>query len=68
MKVINAIDVRIADGTSKTAKCRMKRCLSELHAKVKLEKYLKDLHPLFKSLVVSKCGMDPMSLFDFMFE
>lgn len=37
---------------------KVKRCMSELHAKVKLEDYLKKKQPDFVSLVIYSCKRD----------
>lgn len=41
----------------------VKNCDNEFHAKIKLEDYLKKKHPLFQRLVVHKCMMDFMGIF-----
>jgi hypothetical protein len=42
-------------GGYETHVVKVKNCMSDIHAKVKLEKYLQHRHNNFKSLVVYKC-------------
>lgn len=37
---------------------KVKNCMSDLHAKIKLEEYLKNKHSNFSKLVVYKCYVD----------
>lgn len=46
---------------------RIKNCLSELHAKSRLEDFLKRNNPTFSRLVVLSCKTPPIgSMFDFL--
>lgn len=54
------------DGSYFSGKMKVKNCMSELHAKIKLEDYLKRKHNNFKQLVVYKCQMDIFRIYDFM--
>ena len=45
---------------------KVKNCMSELHAKSKLEDWLKKKYSDFQRLVVYKCNEDIGSMFDFM--
>jgi len=63
------IDYKIfhTDGTSNhPPKMRVRHCMGELHAKIKLEGYMKKKYPLFRRLEVLSCMNDnPLSnLFD----
>jgi len=43
---------------------KVKNCMSELHAKIKLEDYLKKKHSDFNNLVVHKCRKDFLGMSD----
>lgn len=43
---------------------KVKKCMSEFHAKVKLEEYLKKKHSDFNNLVIYKCTHDFLEIFD----
>jgi len=43
------------DSPSQTHKMKIKNCLSDLHAKVRLEDYLKRRHSNFERLQVDSC-------------
>lgn len=45
---------------------RVKKCLSEMHAKIKLENYLKKKYNNFQKLIVNKCTDDSSGLFSMM--
>lgn len=49
----------VEDGSYYDKKCKMKNCLSSLHAKSKLEDFLKRKHKDFKKLVIETCNEDP---------
>jgi hypothetical protein len=58
-------DVYFLDGHSEGHKTKVKNCLSDLQAKIRLEGHLRKKYPDFKSLVVSKCNKDVFGgLFD----
>jgi len=46
---------------------KVKNCMSDLHAKVKLEDYLKRKHKDFEKLVVVSCVKDIFSIFGGLF-
>ena len=46
---------------------KVKNCMGELHAKLKLDEYLKKKHNNFQSMVVTKCVEDIFSMFGDMF-
>ena len=50
----------------KSGKMKIKNCLSEAHAKVKLEKFLIKKTEGFKNMVVYACTLDDLGFFDFM--
>jgi len=50
--------VYFSDGHYESNTMRVKNCMSDLHAKVKLEDYLKRNHANFQRLVVYKCYPD----------
>jgi hypothetical protein len=58
--------VYFTNGHYESHTTKVKKCMSEIHAKVKLEEWLKKKHTDFKSLVVYKCVNDDYSLFDFL--
>jgi hypothetical protein len=47
-----------------THQIKVKNCLSELQAKIKLEGYCKKKYPNFESLVVYKCLNDWLGIMD----
>ena len=42
-------------GNNLNQKIKVKNCMSDIHAKIKLEAYLRKKNPSFKYLVVNKC-------------
>ena len=46
----------------------IKNCMSEMHAKVKLEGYLRKKYPTFSSLVVYRCDKSIMDMFSDIFD
>ena len=52
---------------SMTGKMKVKNCMSDLHAKTKLEDYLRRKHSDFKTLVVLSCMKDDNDLFSVLF-
>jgi len=50
-----AYRVNVRDGGYYTGKMRIKNCMGELHAKVRLEAYMKRKHADFQSLIVYDC-------------
>ena len=59
--------VHFTDGSFNVKEIKVKRCLSEMEAKVKLNKYLIKQNKNFKSLVVNSCVEDILSKFEDMF-
>lgn len=51
-----------------SGKMKVKNCMSSLHAKVKLEDFLKRKHTGFKSLVVYNCNENIFDGFNFIFQ
>jgi hypothetical protein len=51
----------------KDKEIKINNCLSELHAKVKLEQYLKKKHSNFNKLVITSCRKDIMGNFNDVF-
>lgn len=43
---------------------KVKRCMSSLHAQVKLEDYLKKKYVKFEKLIVHKCKEDTQDIFN----
>lgn len=41
----------------------VKNCITELHAKVRLNDFLKRKYPLFDHMVIYKCDEDMLSMF-----
>ena len=50
----------------RTGEIKVKNCMSNAHAKVKLEKYLSRKTTDFKKLVVYECTKDISGIFDFL--
>lgn len=50
--------VYLKNGVYFSNKMKVKNCMSELHAKIKLEKYLQKKYDNFNNLVVYKCNND----------
>jgi len=48
----------------RTGRIKVKNCMSEAHAKVKLEKYMQKKHQDFRQLVVYRCTKDTFGLFE----
>lgn len=44
---------------------KVRNCMSEIHAKIKLEGYLKNKYSNFKSMVVYNCTHDFLGILDF---
>ena len=55
--------VYFTDGSFNVKKIKVKRCLSEMEAKVKLERYLLKHNQSFKSMVVNRCVEDVFGMF-----
>ena len=60
---IIAYGIYYTDGTYTPHKTKVKNCMGELHAKVKLEGYLRTKHQLFRELVVYSCKEEFVSPF-----
>jgi hypothetical protein len=56
-------DLILQGGASYPHKTKVKNCMSELHAKVKLKDYLKNKHKDFKSINIISCHDDYMGIF-----
>lgn len=46
---------------------KIKNCVSEIHAKIELEKYLQRKYPMFKQLIINSCKEDILSNFSNIF-
>lgn len=57
-------DIYFTNKNKESHTTKVKNCLSELHAKVKLEDYLKKKNNNFSSLVVHKCTKDFFGIFN----
>ena len=55
--------VYFTDGSFSVKKIKVKRCLSDIHAKVKLGRFLIKQNKNFKSLVVNNCVEDVFGIF-----
>jgi len=55
--------VYFIDGNNKKLAIKVKNCDGDLHAKVKLERYLQKKYIDFERLEVIKCNRDVMSIF-----
>ena len=58
--------VYFTNGHYESHTMKVKNCMSEIHAKIKLEDYLKKKHTDFQKLVVYKCIDDFLGIFDMM--
>ena len=58
--------VYLTDGFYESGKIKVKNCMSEIHAKIKIEGYLKKKHEDFSRLVIHKCVHDILGIFDFL--
>lgn len=58
--------VYFTNGYYESHTMKVKNCMSEIHAKIKLEDYLKRKYPNFQQLVVYKCVNDFLGIFDMM--
>jgi hypothetical protein len=59
--------IHFTNGHYESHTTKVKNCMSDLHAKIKLEEWLKKKHSNFKELVIYKCNEDTLGgIFDFM--
>jgi hypothetical protein len=63
---IISYQVLFTDAAPVLQKMRVKNCMSELHAKIKLEDYLKRKHANFAQLAVLNCTEDLGDIFNFL--
>lgn len=52
-------------GKYESGKYKVRNCMSDLHAKTKLEDYLKRKYPDFQRMVIYECEEDIFSFFPF---
>lgn len=58
--------IYFSDGNYESRRMKVKNCITEIHAKIKLEDYLKKKHNNFQKLVINKCVNDSSGLFSMM--
>lgn len=51
----------LVDNFAKTGTIKVKNCMSDFHAKIKLEGYLKRHYPNFERLQVNRCNEDGLN-------